>query len=43
MACAIEAHGSDRTVVDPDLIGAMSNVPFVMKRTISRIRANSSV
>lgn len=34
VAGAIEAHGSDRIVVDTDLIGAMRNDPFVMKRTI---------
>jgi len=34
VAAAIEAHGSDRIVVDTDLIGAMDNDPFVMKRTI---------
>ncbi len=34
VAAAIEAHGSDRILVDTDLIGAMEHDPFVMKRTI---------
>ena len=34
IAAAIDAHGSDRIVVDTDLIGAMDNDPFVMKRTM---------
>lgn len=34
IAAAIDAHGSDRIVVDTDLIGAMDNDPFAMKRTI---------
>jgi len=33
VAGAIEAHGADRVIVDTDLIGAMENDPFVMKRT----------
>ena len=34
VAAAIEAHGSDRILVDSDLIGAMENDPFVVKRTV---------
>lgn len=34
VAAAIDAHGSERVLVDSDLIGAMDNDPFVMKRTI---------
>lgn len=34
VAAAIDAHGSDRVVVDSDLAGTMENDPFVMKRTV---------